>query len=88
MKDKTINDCPKWNRLVFGKLSAEDPAPNVVENLPPYKEVVIVTDGTRVWLDVFEEDAWLHLSFSNRRVTEVVAWMQLTWPLEGATNGN
>lgn len=78
----TINNFPEWNRLVFDKLSAEDPAPNFVKNPPPYKEMVIVTDGTRVWLDVFEEDAWMHLSLSNRRVTEVVAWMQLTGPLE------
>ena len=83
----TFYEFPEWNRLVFGKLSAEDPAPIVIENPPPYKKFVKVTDGTGIWLDIFDEDAWPHLSLSNRRVTEIVAWMQLTGPIEEeATN--
>ena len=81
-----FNSFPEWNKLVFTKSSAEDRAPNLVANLPPYKETVLVTDGRRVWLDIFDEDTWLYLMISNKRVTEVIAWMYLPQPYKEATH--
>lgn len=81
---KAYDKIPEWNKLVFREPTDEERMRCgrrgrffVVENLPELGEEVLVTNGKEVWIDSFGESERLYLSFTERKVDEVTAWMAL-----------
>lgn len=81
---------PKWNELIIREPTEEERMRCgrrgrffIVENLPELGEEVLVTNGKEVWIDSFTENERLCLSFTERKVDEVTAWMALQNPYTG-----
>jgi len=82
---------PEWNELIVKELTPDDEEYTkhkwmyIVENLPEYNEDVLVTDGSDVWMDTFDEDinGEIYLSTTCCTVDEVTAWMPLPNPYTG-----
>lgn len=81
---------PGWNELIIREPTEEERMRCgrrghffVVENLPELGEEVLVTNGKEVWIDSFGESERLYLSFTERKVDEVTAWMPLSKPYKG-----
>ena len=82
LEETKEEDKPTWliYENVKGMLSAGSGRRGrffVVENLPELGEEVLVTNGKEVWIDSFGESERLYLSFTERKVDEVTAWMAL-----------
>ena len=74
----------RWHKLIFRNLTPEEEKEYanfdwsyMVENLPDYGEEVLVTDGENVWIDSFDEDAYVYLSGTDSDLDNVIAWMEL-----------
>lgn len=74
----------QWHKLIFRNLTPEEEKEYanfdwsyMVENLPDYGEEVLVTDGKNVWIDSFDEDAYVYLSGTDSDLDNVIAWMEL-----------
>jgi hypothetical protein len=89
---EAYNIIPEWNELVFRNLTPEEKEEYsnfdwsyMIENLPEYNEDVLVTDGSDVWVDAFDEDisGEIYLSATCCNVDEVTAWMPLPTPYKG-----
>lgn len=87
---EAYNVIPEWNELVFREPTDEERMRCgrrgrflVVENLPELGEEVLVTNEKEVWIDSFDESERLYLSFTERKVNEVTAWMALPTPYRG-----
>lgn len=70
----------QWNKLTFRELTEEEEEDYteqtyIIEGLPPYYEVVIITDGEYVWQDCFRVDDAVYLN-----PEDVIAWMPLPEP--------
>lgn len=81
---KAHEKIPEWNKLIIREPTEEERMRCgrrghffVVENLPELGEEVLVTNGKEVWIDSFGESERLYLSFTERKVDEVTAWMAL-----------
>lgn len=77
----------QWHKLIFRNLTPEEEKEYanfdwsyMVENLPDYGEEVLVTDGKNVWIDSFDEDAYVYLSGTDSDLDDVIAWMELPEP--------
>ena len=77
----------RWHKLIFRNLTPEEEKEYanfdwsyMVENLPDYGEEVLVTDGENVWIDSFDEDAYVYLSGTDSDLDNVIAWMELPKP--------
>lgn len=77
----------QWHKLIFRNLTPEEEKEYanfdwsyMVENLPDYGEEVLVTDGKNVWIDSFDEDAYVYLSGTDSDLDNVIAWMELPEP--------
>ena len=73
-----------WNKLIIREPTEEEQMRCgrrgrffIVENLPELREIVLVTNEKEVWIDSFDENEQLYLSFTERKVQEVTAWMPL-----------
>ena len=80
----------QWHKLIFRNLTPEEEKEYanfdwsyMVENLPDYGEEVLVTDGKNVWIDSFDEDAYVYLSGTDSDLDNVIAWMELPEPYRG-----
>ena len=87
---EAYNVIPEWNELIVKELTPDDEEYTehkrmyIVENLPEYNEDVLVTDGSDVWVDAFDEDAdGVYLSGTGDEMTGVTAWMPLPTPYKG-----
>lgn len=87
---KAYEKNPEWNELVFRNLTPEEKEEYanfdwsyMVENLPDYREEVLVTDGKNVWIDSFDEDDCVYLSGTDTEIDGVTAWMPLPNPYKG-----
>lgn len=88
---EAYNVIPEWNELIVKELTPDDEEYTkhkwmyIVENLPEYNEDVLVTDGSDVWVDAFDEDisGEIYLSATCCNVDEVTAWMPLPNPYNG-----
>lgn len=77
----------QWHKLIFRNLTPEEEKEYanfdwsyMVENLPDFGEEVLVTDGKNVWIDSFDEDAYVYLSGTDSDLDDVIAWMELPEP--------
>ena len=77
----------RWHKLIFRNLTPEEEKEYanfdwsyMVENLPDYGEEVLVTDGKNVWIDSFDEDAYVYLSGTDSDLDDVIAWMEIPEP--------
>ena len=84
---EAYNIIPEWNELIVKELTLDDEEYTkhkwmYIENLPKYNEDVLVTDGSDVWIDTFDEDinGEIYLSATCCTVDEVTAWMPLPNP--------
>ena len=87
---KAYEKNPGWNKLIIREPTEEEKMRCgrrgrffIVENLPELREVVLVTNEKEVWIDSFDENEQLYLSFTERKVGEVTAWMPLPNPYKG-----
>ena len=88
---EAYNIIPEWNELVFRDLTPEEKEEYsnfdwsyMIENLPEYNEDVLVTNGIRIWVDSFDEDAdGVYLSGTDNEIDGVTAWMPLPNPYKG-----
>ena len=88
---EAYNIIPEWNELVFRNLTPEEKEEYanfdwsyMIENLPEYNEDVLVTNGIRIWVDSFDEDAdGVYLSGTDSEIDGVTAWMPLPNPYKG-----
>lgn len=71
----------QWNKLTFTELTEEEDYDRsyIVEGLPPYDEMVLITDGKYVWKDCFHIDDVVYLD-SGDGIENVIAWMPLPEP--------
>lgn len=74
----------QWNKLTFTELTEEEEEDSldrsyIVEGLPPYDEIVLITDGKYVWKDCFHIDDVVYLD-SGDGIEDVIAWMPLPEP--------
>lgn len=87
---KAYDKIPEWNELIIREPTEEERMRCgrrgrffVVENLPELGKEVLVTNGKEMWIDSFGENERLYLSFTERKVDEVTAWMPLSNPYKG-----
>lgn len=88
---KAYEKKPEWNELIFKELTPDDEEHTkhkwmyIVMNLPEYNEDVLVTDGSDVWIDAFDEaiSGEVYLFGTGGNIDEVTAWMPLPEPYTG-----
>lgn len=79
------NNIPQWHKLIFIPLTEDEKESydyeglsDFIEGLPEYGEEVLVTDGTNVWIDSFDEDGYgVWLSGTDDNIDGVIAWMEI-----------
>lgn len=49
----------------------------MIDGLPEFGEDVIVTNGTKAWVDSFDMDDCVYLSRTYNDIDEVIAWMEI-----------
>lgn len=75
----------QWHKLIFIPLTEGEKESydyeglsDFIEGLPEYGEEVLVTNGTNVWIDSFDEDGYgVWLSGTDDNIDGVIAWMEI-----------